>query len=380
MIPERTKGWLHTRRRVRFTNEGRVFVVLALGITVGAVNTGNNLLYLLLGTMIALLVLSALLAEVALRGVEIWRRPPAEIIAGRETFIGLGVRNHKTHLPTVGIAVREHFGHKRTLDPVPFVHLEPGASSVDGYRCVFPRRGRCRFRGWALETTFPFGLLVHWRLVDGQDTAIVYPRTDLPVAVPPMLGVGDAHGSTRRGTGDELYALRDYRPGDDYRRIAWKASAKRGELIMREMATGSITDVDLYFPNVAGKKKRDPRFESTLDVAASVALRLMERGFSVGLTTLNEQVQPGTGATHARRLLHVLALVRQLTPEEAETAAPSGPPAPPRGATRVVITTPWSTAFPSAHPVAAHVDGEHPTLVSAHVSPVAPPSPVEMVA
>ena len=113
---------------------------------------------------------------------------------------------------------------------------------------------------------------------------------------------------------------------------------------------------------------------------ASLALRLMERGFSVGMTTLDEHLSPGTGPTHARQLLQMLALLRQLTPEAATSAAPRGPAAPPHGATRAMITTPWSEAFPSAHPVVASIDGEHPVLSSTHQCPVAPPSPVEMVA
>ena len=59
------------RRRLRITREGKVFILLVCGIGIGAINTGNNLLYLLLGSMLAIIVMSGVLAEVALSYVDV---------------------------------------------------------------------------------------------------------------------------------------------------------------------------------------------------------------------------------------------------------------------------------------------------------------------
>jgi len=304
-------------RAIHFTNEGRVFVILMAGIGAGAINTGNNLLYLLLASMLALGVLNWVWAGRALRELEIWRKPPTEIFAGQETHIRLGIRNGRESV-TANLSVREHFGKGRSLDAVEFESLRAHAAEESGYHCIFPRRGRCRFRGWVVETSFPFGLVRRSRYQVGEDSALIYPRTDLPLELPLFLGLGDGVGSSRRGHGEELYALREHRPGDDHRRVAWKASAKRGTLVAKEFSDSSTTEISIALANVSDAKGRDPLFESALDHAASVATRLLEMGFAVGLVMLDSRNEPGDQPEDLAAMLEALALARQLKPEEAE--------------------------------------------------------------
>lgn len=308
---------LRLLRAIHFTNEGRVFVILMAGIGAGAVNTGNNLLYLLLSSMLALVVLNWIWAGRVLRNLEIWRKPPAEIYAGQETYIRLGVRNAKDNV-TARITIREHFGKGRSLEAVEFDSLGPHATEELGYHCIFPRRGRCRFRGWVVETSFPFGLIRRSRYQVGEDSAVVYPRTDLPLELPLFLGQGDGIGISRKGHGEELYALREHRPGDDHRRVAWKASARRGVLVAKEFSDSSTAEISIALANVSDVRGRDPLFESSLDHAASVASRLLEMGFSVGLVMLDHVQEPSDQLEELSQLLEGLALAKQLKPEEAE--------------------------------------------------------------
>lgn len=325
-------------RKLRFTREGKIFVALTLAIGLGAVNTGSNLLFLLLAAMLSFIIMSGILAEVALRGVEVWRKPPPEIYAARETYITLGVRNRKRNLPSFNIAARESFGRGRLLDSVPFVHVPPGEEREGGYRCIFPRRGRCRFRGYMVETSFPFGLFVKSKEIESAGEAVVYPPIE-PVIQPPSVGWAGIAGSpvAQRGGGEEFFALRTFRSGDDPRQMAWKASARRGSLLIRENEREALEAIDIFIANTSDVEGRDADFEEVVGRAASLAYHYIREGYRVGLTALDTHVELGMGRAHLKRLLETLALLWTLSTEVAAEQIGDVPPA--RSARRVVVAS-----------------------------------------
>src|SRR5262249_58543928 len=75
------------RRSIRFTPEGVRFLLFTLGIGLAAINTGNNLFYLLLAMMLSLIVVSGLLSEHCLRRLEFRRHMPDLIMANEPTTL-----------------------------------------------------------------------------------------------------------------------------------------------------------------------------------------------------------------------------------------------------------------------------------------------------
>src|ERR1043166_7818399 len=82
--PARLPWWRRLRppRRLSFTREGRLIVILSVGVGFAAINTGNNLLYLLLGWLLSFIIASGLLSEMTLKRLTVERRPPARVFAG----------------------------------------------------------------------------------------------------------------------------------------------------------------------------------------------------------------------------------------------------------------------------------------------------------
>ena len=68
-------------RALRATRAGWCFIAIIFGVGFAALNTGNNLLYLVLALMLAFLVLSGLLSEASLRGLRVERHLPRELFA-----------------------------------------------------------------------------------------------------------------------------------------------------------------------------------------------------------------------------------------------------------------------------------------------------------
>ena len=96
-------------RSLRPTRAGWCFFAITLGVGFAALNTGNNLLYLVVSLMLAFLVLSGVLSEAALRGIRIRRRLSPEVFAGRENSVTLLVRNEQKRTPAFAISI-EDFG------------------------------------------------------------------------------------------------------------------------------------------------------------------------------------------------------------------------------------------------------------------------------
>ena len=69
-------------RKFRLTREGRAFLLVTVGVGFAAVNTANNLLYLLLGLLLSLLLVSGVLSDLALWKLRVQRRIPQRLFAG----------------------------------------------------------------------------------------------------------------------------------------------------------------------------------------------------------------------------------------------------------------------------------------------------------
>ena len=116
------------------------------------------------------------------------------------------------------------------------------------------------------------------------------------------------------GEGDELRELREHVPGDPFRRIAWKASARRGRLLVREMEREERDVlwlvVDASVELWAGKPGTAP-LDRVVDEVAMVAVRHLRRGDSVGLVVaasrLRSWIAPQAGAAHAAVIAGALA-------------------------------------------------------------------------
>ena len=97
--------WLTPRRTIRPTRDGWWCLGAAIGLGFAAMNTGNNLLYLLASLLLALIIVSGILSEQSMRRLRLTRGVPEEIYAGRPALFGARVMNRKRRLPSYSIAL-----------------------------------------------------------------------------------------------------------------------------------------------------------------------------------------------------------------------------------------------------------------------------------
>ena len=319
---EKKSRWGRVRapRKLKFTREGKFFVGITLGVGFAAINTGNNLLYLLLGMLLALIIVSGLMSEVSLRNLTVVRRLPARAQVGRPHLVEIEVFNHKGRVPSYEIEVEDLRSGQPADKRCFFLKISPKSAQVAAYRRTPNRRGRDRHVGFRIATRFPFGLFEKSREVPSEGELIIYPAVD-PVQLPasPAGRHVGADSTLGRGHGDDYIGLKLLRDGEDPRDIHWRKSAAVGQLVMRERARDARPDVVLGLDNVrpeSAKEEWDNTFERKIRDVASRTVAHIKRGDTVSI-----HVSGGDKARSGRQsgsdpLLRFLALLEPLTPDE----------------------------------------------------------------
>jgi uncharacterized protein (DUF58 family) len=229
MLPARAKtpAW---KRRLVFTRVGRWYTALTVAIGFAAINTGNNLLFLILGLLLSSIVVSGILSEQSLKGVRVERRLPASAAAGEAALIGLSARNTKKRTPSFSLELRERGGDVKGRGFLIF--LAGGDTAEIAYPFVPARRGRYRFDQLEVATRAPFGLFEKSRPIDAAGEIVVFPRkVPAPDLEARSLSREGEKPEDRAGFGLEVHGLRDHRTGEDARSIHWRSTARHGRLI-----------------------------------------------------------------------------------------------------------------------------------------------------
>lgn len=305
------QGFFKLPRRLKVTREGKYFIAITFGVGFAAINTGNNLLYLLLGMFLALIMVSSVMSEMSLRDLTVTRRLPARAQVGKAHLVEIAVHNHKKKIPSYAIEIEDLRAGQPADKRCFFLKISPESSQVAAYRRTPGKRGLDRHVGFRIATRFPFGLFEKSREVPSAGELVIYPATD-PIQLPPAPQghtAGDS-GSLGKGTGTEILTVRPMREGDDPRDIYWRKSTN--QLVLRERATETRRQVEMQLDTTRGAETADDvwreAFEHRIREIASRAVAHLVRGDSVSIRTVEDQVK-ATPAAGADPLLRFLALV-----------------------------------------------------------------------
>ncbi len=360
------------RHRIAPTVPGLFLMILAMGIGTAAYNTASNILFITLSLLLACLLLSGLLSWFNLAGV-CWRlRPPGPWRAGHEAPVAVEIMNRKQWLPTYSlwfelatqprlapppdkpeedmnvremlraaekIVTRGRVLMRERLDPV-------GEAKLDWV--VKPeRRGEAIVELVAVGSLFPFGFLRKTIGVAVKQTVLVRPAQvdyEWTGAVAAHSG-SSGQRTARAGTGDDLLALRKYTQGDSHRLIHWKASARLGQLMIRQFAAESHDGFVMRVDTPAAVWTRPEQFELLCSLAGTMAEDLFTAGRLRGVSVNGGPLFDTRGLRDVEAFLDELALLQPGA--ERETGSRE------QGGNKNVITF----APEGARGVAAYVDG-----------------------
>lgn len=302
-------------RFLRFTPEGRRFIIISLAVGFAAVNTGNNLLYLVLAMLLSLIIASGFLSEWGIKGLAIKRTFPPYIFAQTPCSILLQVTNNKKHLPSFSLELEEEVDGEKKGGLAYLFRVGPQKTQTQVYRLSFPRRGIHRLQDPHLLTRFPFGFFIKGARTKETREVLAYPQLLPWKELLPEQAHGDESARSRphKGRGEEIFAVREYLPGDTSRDIHWRSTAKRSQPMIKEYERPGAKKVHILFDTSVPKKATPADlalFEHRVSKAASLAYHLLlKQDFLVGLTLGAEVIPAQRGDAHLHRMLRALALV-----------------------------------------------------------------------
>jgi uncharacterized protein (DUF58 family) len=297
----------------RTTREGRAFLATTVGVGLAAINTGNNLLFLVFGFMMSLIVLSGVMNNIVLRGVRVHRSLPERAHVGSTCLIEIVVRNEKRRMPSYSLEVEDLATGASGTRRCYFLKIGAGVEERASYRRVPERRGWLSFHGLRVATRYPFGIGEKWRLFEDPGKLLVYPAllSDELVA-PDLASLGQDTATSKLGPGTEIGGLRGYQEGDEARAIHWTRSAAFGRLVVHEKHRDASSHLAIVLdnkrPNGAPPAWNDA-FERAISRVAALAVAAHRRDFSVEVVCRGARspvIMPGAGAHPILRFLALL--------------------------------------------------------------------------
>ncbi len=318
--------WISYRMEYRLTREGWTYIAGIVLVAMAAINTGNNLLFLILACLIASILMSGILSSVTLAGVEMRLQLPEHIFAGQAVRGTVELQNEKQTLPSFSLRVegakQKNAAPVLFATPVYFPYLPRRESVKQSVPLRFVRRGLYRQEAFRIVTRFPFGFLQKARRLDLAAEALVYPSVEAtPEFLEVLPGIQGAIESLSKGRGQDLYALRGYLPTDSARHVHWKASARSGSLMVREFAREDDCRVLLVFdPHTeaarpAATAAAKERFERTVELCAAIAWNFHERRALLAFRSASADVPLAPAAENIFAVLRHLALAEALPPD-----------------------------------------------------------------
>lgn len=318
-----------TARRARLGWSGFLFVLITVLLAVGAVNSQNNLLFWVFGISVAAVVVSGLISGNGMMGLRLIAHPIPDTEVGAFSEVAYTVVSINRLLPVFGLNIGEQ-SDERLRRSACVLHIRPRGRERAAAQWSPTRRGVHRFERIALESRFPFGFIVKLVEFEAARTALATPPLiDLDDSILDATGSGVSEHRVRRarrGATGEYFGIRAYNAGDPRRLVAWRPSARRGELLVIEHAEprGRSVWVHVTRPPAAA----DPvMIERALSIAVSMVRSgsRSRRPVGVWMPWAGIRLTPSTGPQAVRRAAQAMAVVDLSDTLGPDHAPPSRP-------------------------------------------------------
>lgn len=279
----RNPGLTLTRRGWSLT--GGAIVLIGIGRILGVIELivlGAGIVGLLAGAVVSVALIRPRLTVA--RQIE-----PARPVAATPTQVNLSIRSERwSSMGTVLVAdCLNGVGQPERVLPSVAVsdELRPH------YQLPGLARGRQVIGPLTIRVIDPFGLASRRWQSGPQTVVLVYPRVQ-QVRTPPSWGSDDLRPSayrpsSRATSGEDFVGLRAFQSGDDLRRVHWPSSARRGELLVRQLETPAQGRVTVRLDTTIGASgdSDDAAFEASVSAAASILTASARDRLDVRLTT-----------------------------------------------------------------------------------------------
>jgi len=277
---------------------------MTLFLGFGAVNTGNNLLYLMVSALLGFMSVSGILGHWNLKKLQVALEPPDEIYDGLETLVRVRLSNERRLLPAflLDISFADHAG-RGHLSVV-----KKGTHQSVGVPVTFTGRGVHGQHGLIIRSTFPINFFIRRRIIDLDQTILVFPR---PIScrhhqITEQAQRDGALESPLKGSEGDISRIGNYQGTEPLKMIHWKLTARHDSVKIKELSNLQQPPVEINPLALPGAG-----LEQQLRCAAFLINDLLRRDHPVGLKLNDQILPPALGQGHKIQLLKELAIYGQ---------------------------------------------------------------------
>lgn len=336
--PARTTGDRSARvvaRRYLVHPPGFVYLLLTILLVLGAVNSQNNLLFAIFGLAVAGIIISGIVSGAAIMGLRVRREIIVPADAGKDARVLYHIRNTNWLIPAGGVVIEEiEVDRRRRHRSTWPAHTKPIAAflpwvraheeaTVEGHGAALAR-GRPSLNLIRLSTTFPFGLTRKYVLFSQPDHLLIRPWVaslrEGALAMPGGASTGPRAKRITRAADGEFFAIREYARGDSPRAIAWKPSARRGQLVVREHAEVEHRRIVL---EVLPGSLSGSKLELFISAIAGFVSAQLAEDVDLSFRCAQVQIPLGGGSRQFQRILNALATLPSSEPDPDTSPSPT---------------------------------------------------------
>ena len=292
--------------RVYPTRYGAAFLGVALLTLVGCINYQLSLGYLVTFLMLGLWVGGAVSASRTLSGLGLRASAPDSAWAGQTAAFSVSVTNTSAQ-PRLNLRLRAN---RPRSSPTSFVNV-PASTQMTAEVLIFaPQRGPLPLPRLRLEGRDLLGL---WRGVSYpllRAEAIIYPAPEHDAPPLPMTRAGEGGGKQRLRGQEDFTGIRPYQSGDSPRQVAWRQSARLGELQSKRFDAPASLTLKLSYAELTNLDT-----EARLSRLSAWVLRAGQQDARYRLELPGTVIEEGAGEAHSRRALSALAVFQLPAPE-----------------------------------------------------------------
>jgi uncharacterized protein (DUF58 family) len=308
------------RRRPRsaMSLTGGLYTTIMLFMALAAMQNRVNVLFGIVGLMIGVLLVSGFISHLVLRRLRVRRILPEHGVVGRTMRAVYEITNRKRFWPSFAVSLAELDG-VEGFEHQPqcyLLHVAAGMTASVPADLVPRRRGLHKLDRYQIVSGFPFGFMRSAAISSHTDRVLIYPaQASVDRRLIAMCRSAETTGAAVRptpGGNDEFYGVKDFRSGENARRIYWRRSARTGALIAKEMTRVAPPRLLLLVDTFTTDASADDAelIERAIAMAASLASTALEQGMSVGLIAWGNSwlsFAPARGKQQRTELLSALA-------------------------------------------------------------------------
>ena len=293
--------------RPQVTRTGVLFTLTILLVGLAALVSANNLIFLLVASLLATLLISGFISRLGLAGLELDIELPDHIPARRRITGRLILRNKKRWVPSFSIHLTG--APESGMTTGLYLPIIPGGSTLrEPVELLFTKRGLYRENAFFFTSRFPFGFTQRRAQVRLVRDVLVYPAIDPRAGFEELLSaVAGELESSQQGRGHDFYRIRPYEILESSRHVDWKATAHTGDLQIREFAREQDQTVTIFL-DLDVSAAQEAWFEKAVDCSAFLVWRLSLQSIRTRFVTQRcEYHVPDSGSVYT--ILRYLARV-----------------------------------------------------------------------